>query len=99
MFILIPCFSEIPNMFICVRVRQVAFLCEDWKKLSVWSSALFTVFTLEICEGEAYTKQTGSNLSVLLSKVSTLVHYRFMRVSTLAHDYSQILIPIISLVD
>ena len=99
MFILIPCFSEIPNMFICDRVRQVAFLCEDWKKLSVWSSALFTVFTLEICEGEAYTKQTGSNLSVLLSKVSTLVHYRFMQVSTLAHDYSQILIPIISLVD
>ena len=26
---LILCFSEIPKMFICVRVRQVAFLLED----------------------------------------------------------------------
>ena len=28
---LILCFSEIPKMFICVRVRKVAFLSEDWK--------------------------------------------------------------------
>ena len=99
MFNLILCFSEIPKMFICVRVRQVAFLYDDWKKLSVWSSALFTVSALEICKGEAYRKQTGSNVSVLLDKVSALKHYQFMQVSTLSHDYSPILIPIISLVD
>ena len=78
---LIPCFSEIPKTFICVRVRQVTFLSEDWKKLSVWSSVLFTVSTLEMCEREAYRKQTRSNVSVLLNKVSTLEHDRFMQVS------------------
>ena len=78
---LILCFSEIPKTFICVRVRQVTFLSEDWKKLSVWSSVLFTVSTLEMCEREAYRKQTRSNVSVLLNKVSTLEHDRFMQVS------------------
>ena len=29
---LILCFSEIPKIFICFRVRQVAFLSEDWTK-------------------------------------------------------------------
>ena len=33
----------IPKIFICVRVRQVAILSEDWKKLSFWNSVLFTV--------------------------------------------------------
>ena len=28
---LILCFSEIPKIFICVRVRQGDFLSEDWK--------------------------------------------------------------------
>ena len=65
MFKLIFCFSEIPKTFICVRVRQVTFLCEDWKQLSVWSSVLFTVSTLEICEREAYRKKTVSNVPVL----------------------------------
>ena len=75
MFNLILYFSEIPKMFICVRVRQVAFLSEDWKKLFVWSSVLFTVFVLEIREREAYRKQTGSNVSVLLKKAFTLEHH------------------------
>ena len=78
---LILCFLEIPKTFICVHVRQVTFLSEDWKKLSVWSSVLFTVSTLEMCEREAYRKQTGSNVSVLLNKVSALEHDRFMQVS------------------
>ena len=42
---------------------------------------LFTVFALEMREREAYRKQTGSNLSVLLYKVSALEHDRFMQVS------------------
>ena len=75
MFNLILYFSEIPKMFICVRVRQVAFLSEDWKKLFVWSSVLFAVFVLEIREREAYRKQTGSNVSVLLKKAFTLEHH------------------------
>ena len=79
---LILCFSEIPKTFICVRVRQVTFLSEDWKKLSVWSSVLFTVSALEMCEREAYRKQTGSNVPVLLNKVFALKHdHRFMQVS------------------
>ena len=79
---LILCFLEIPKTFICVRVRQVTFLSEDWKKLSVWSSVLFTVSALEMREREAYRKQTGSNVSVLLLlKVSALEHDRFMDVS------------------
>ena len=78
---LILCFSEIPKTFICVRVRQVNFISEDWKKLSVWSSVLFTVSALEMREREAYRKQTGSNVPVLLGKVSALKHDQFMQVS------------------
>ena len=74
-------FSEIPKSFICVRVRQVTFLSEDWKKLSVWSSVLFTVSALEMLGRGAYRKQTGSNVPVLLNKVSALEHDRFMQVS------------------
>ena len=64
---LILCFSEVPKIFICVRVKQVAFWSEDWKKLSVWSSVIFTVFALEMRKREAYRKMTGSNESVLLN--------------------------------
>ena len=32
---LILCFLEIPKIFICVGVRLVSFLSEDWRKLSV----------------------------------------------------------------
>ena len=78
---LIFCFLEIPKIFVCVHIRQVTFLSEDWKKLSVWSSVLFTVSTLEMCEREAYRKQTGSNVSVLLNKISALEHDWFMEVS------------------
>ena len=75
-------FPEIPKTFICVRVRQVTFLSENRKKLSFWSSVLFTVSALEMREREAYRKQTGSNVSVLLLlKVSALEHDRFMDVS------------------
>ena len=59
----------------------MTFLFEDWKKLSIWSSILFTVSTLEMGEREAYGKQTASNVSVLLNKVSALEHDRFMQVS------------------
>ena len=74
-------FFGIPEMFLCVLVRQVAFLSEDLKKLSVWSSVLFTVFALEMRKREAYRKQMKSNVSVLLNKVSTLEHDRFIQVS------------------
>ena len=78
---LILWFSEIPKMFICVGVRQVTFLSEDFKKLSVFSSVLFTVSTLEMRERKVYKKQTGSNVFVLLSRVSALEHERFMQVT------------------
>ena len=42
MFNLILFFSEIPKIVICVRVKQGAL--RGLKMLSVWSSALFTVF-------------------------------------------------------
>ena len=63
--LLILYLSEIPKFFICVRVKLVAFLSEVWKKLSVWSSVLFTVFALEMREREAYRKQMRSNVTVL----------------------------------
>ena len=87
MFNLILCFSEVPKTFICVRVRQVAFISEDSKKLSVWSSVLLTAFALEMRVGETYRKQTGSNVSILLNKVSALEYYRLMQISTLSYDY------------
>ena len=78
---LILCFSEIPKTFVFVRVRHVTFLSEDWKKLSVWSSVLFTVSALDLCERKAYRKQTGSNMSVLFNKVCALEHGQFIQVS------------------
>ena len=45
-------FSQIPNIFICVRIRQVAFLSEDWRKVLVWSSGLFSVLALELYKRE-----------------------------------------------
>ena len=78
----ILCSSQIPKTFTCVHVRHVTFLSEEWKKLSVWSGVLFTVSALEMCEREAYRKQTGSNVPVLLNKVFALKHDgRFMQVS------------------
>ena len=35
---LIICFSEIPKIFICFRVRLVAFLSEDWTKVVRWKN-------------------------------------------------------------
>ena len=78
---LILYFSEIHKNFICVPVRQVTFLSEDWKKLPAWSSVLFTVSTLEMRGREAYKKQTGSKVFVFLNKVSALEHDQFMQVS------------------
>ena len=77
---LILCFSEIPKTFTGVRVRQVTFLSEDWKK-SVWNSVLFTVAGLEMREREACRKQTRSKVSVLLNKVYALKNDRFIHVS------------------
>ena len=33
---LILCFSEISKIFICVGVRHVTFLSEDWKKCPLY---------------------------------------------------------------
>ena len=49
--------------------------------LSVWSSVLFAASASEMREREAYWKKVGSDVSVLLNKVSTLEHDRFMQVS------------------
>ena len=51
-------FLRIPKMLLCVRIGQIAFRFEDWKRLSVWSSVLFTVSALTMHEMEAY-KKTG----------------------------------------
>ena len=73
-------FLVIPKIFLCVQ-RQVSFFILGLKKLSVWSSDLFAVSTLEIREREAYRKQTKSNAFVLLNKVSALEHDRAMKMS------------------
>ena len=82
-------FLGIPKIFICVRVKQMAFLSEDWKKLSVWtedwkklsvwSSVPFTVFALGMRKRGAYKKQVGSNVSALLNKIFALEHDWFMQ--------------------
>ena len=72
---LILFFSKIPKIFIFVRVREVAFLSEDWKNV------LFKVSSLEMREIEACRKQMGSNVSILLNKVSVLEQDRFIQVS------------------
>ena len=79
------CFSlrnltKISNL-IRVGVRQVNFLSEDWKKLSVWSNVLFRVSALEIGERKAYIKQTRPNVYLFLNKISALEHDRFMQIS------------------
>ena len=78
---LILCFSQIPKIFIFTRLRLVAFVSEDWKKLSIWTSVLFKVFALEMRKTEAYRNQTGSNVSVLIKKVSVLELDQIMQVS------------------
>ena len=78
---LILCFSEIPETFICVRVRQVAFLSEDWKCYPSEAVSFLQFFVLEMRERKAYKKQTGSNVSFLLNKVSALEHDRLKQIS------------------
>ena len=78
---LILCFSEIPEIFICVRVRQGSFLTEDWKCYQSEAVSSLQFFDLEMHERKAYRKQTGSNVSVLLNKVSALEHDLFKQVS------------------
>ena len=49
-------FLGIPKFFLYVWVRQVVFYLRTEKKLFVWSSVLFTVSALEMCERETYRK-------------------------------------------
>ena len=77
--VLIFFFSEIPKIFICVRVRDGAFLSEDWKCYPY--EAVSSFFALKMRERKVYRKQMGSNVSVLLNKVSSLEHDRFKQVS------------------
>ena len=65
----------------CVRVRQGAFLSEDWKCYPSEAVSSLQFFALEMRERKAYRKETGSNVSVLLNKVSALEHDRFKQVS------------------
>ena len=51
------------------------------KKLSLWSSVLFTVFALEMREREACRKQTVSNVSVFLIRICALEYDQLMQVS------------------
>ena len=74
---LILVFSKIPNIFICVRVRQGAFLSENWKCYPSEAVPSLQCFALEMRKRKAYKKQIGSNVSVLLDKISALDHHRF----------------------
>ena len=78
---LILFFSEIPKISICVRARHDAFLSEDWKRYPSEAVSSLQFLALEMRGRKAYRKQTGSNVSVLLNKVSALEHDRFKRVS------------------
>ena len=78
---LILCFSEIAKILICVPVRQGAFSSEDLKCYPSVAVSSLWFFAFEMRKRKAYRKQTGSNVSVLLNKVSTLEHERFKQVS------------------
>ena len=84
---LILFFSEIHKIFICVRVKQGAFLSEDWKCYPSEAVSSLQFFALEMRERKAYRKETGSNVSVLLNKVSALEHDRFKQVSLYAASW------------
>ena len=78
------------KMFLFEKIDKMSnlILCfSDRKKLSFWSSALFTFSTLEMHEREAYGKQTRPEVSVLLNKLSALVHDRFIQVSLYTVSY------------
>ena len=77
----------------CVCVRQGVFLSEDWKCYPSEAVSSLQFFALEMRERKAYRKETGSNVSVLLNKVSALEHDRFKQVSlyTASCGYLQIL--------
>ena len=81
MFDLILCFPEIPKFFICVLVRQGAFFSEDCKCYPSPAVSSLQFFALEMRKRKVYRKQTGSNVSVLLNKVSALEHDLFKQVS------------------
>ena len=53
---LILCFSKISKIFICVRVRQGAFLPEGWKCYPSEAVSFLQFFTLEMREKKAYRK-------------------------------------------
>ena len=78
---LILFFSEIPKNFVCVRAMQGTILSEDWKCYPSEAVSSLQFFALEMRERRAYRKLTGSNVSVLLKKVSALEHDRFKQVS------------------
>ena len=78
---LILFFSEIHKIFICVRVKQGAFLSEDWKCYPSKAASFLQLSALEMCERKACRKQAGSNVSVHLNKVSALEQGRFKQVS------------------
>ena len=66
--------------YLCPR-KAGEFLIWGLKKVVRLKHVLFTVSALEMREREAYRKQTGSVVPVLLKKVSALEHDQFMQIS------------------
>ena len=77
----------------CVRVRQGVFLSEDWKCYPSEAVSSLQFFALEMRERKAYKKETGSNVSVLLNRVSALEHDRFKQVALYTASYGYLQIP------
>ena len=67
--------TKISNL-ICVDVRQVTFLSENWKKLSVWSNVFFSISALEMKGKHIKSRRNQTYLSF-----TALEHYRFMQIS------------------
>ena len=78
---LILCFSKILKKFYLVRARQVALLSEDENFIRLNQCLLYDFLLQKWVEGKKCRKQTGSNASVRLNKVSAFEHDRFMQVS------------------
>ena len=66
---------------LCPRKAGCFFLTEDWKCYPSEAVSSSQFFALEMRERKAHRKEKGSNVSVLLNKLSASEHNRFKQVS------------------
>ena len=99
MFNLILCFSEIPKIFICVCVRQVAFYLRTEKIFPSEAVSYLRFLSQKSVKGKHI--ENRQNQTCLFFSTRSLLQSitDLCRFYTLPHEYLQILSPIINVVD